>query len=113
MALIDRVLVSVFDDQPGDHWPVFAKQADEELVRRQPQVAAHEEKAAVVEERLEAWNEHLRTWEGEVESRERRVEVAAKVAAQRKQAETKAGRNERCLCGSGIKYKHCHGLPSR
>jgi uncharacterized protein YecA (UPF0149 family) len=24
----------------------------------------------------------------------------------------KTGRNERCPCGSGLKYKHCHGLPS-
>ena len=22
----------------------------------------------------------------------------------------KIGRNERCPCGSGLKYKHCHGL---
>ncbi|HHI82064.1 MAG TPA: hypothetical protein ENJ99_02820, partial [Rhizobiales bacterium] len=21
----------------------------------------------------------------------------------------KVGRNEKCLCGSGKKYKHCHG----
>lgn len=25
----------------------------------------------------------------------------------------KVGRNERCPCGSGLKYKHCHGGPLR
>ncbi|MEX2650959.1 MAG: SEC-C metal-binding domain-containing protein [Acidimicrobiia bacterium] len=23
------------------------------------------------------------------------------------------GRNDRCPCGSGLKYKHCHGLGGR
>ena len=26
---------------------------------------------------------------------------------------TKIGRNERCPCGSGKKFKHCHGDPAR
>jgi hypothetical protein len=26
-------------------------------------------------------------------------------------AETKAGRNDPCTCGSGKKFKHCHGGP--
>jgi len=26
-------------------------------------------------------------------------------------ASTKIGRNEPCHCGSGRKYKHCHGKP--
>lgn len=66
-----------------------------------------------VEERLRAWSEHLRRWEGELEVRERRVEFALKVAAQPTEVATKVGRNERCPCGSGLKYKHCHGLPGR
>jgi preprotein translocase subunit SecA len=113
VALIDRELVGAFGDEPGDHLPVFAEQAEEELVRRQEQAACREEKAAVVEERLRAWNGHLRTWEDELEARERRVEVAVKRAAQPKEAETKVGRNQCCPCGSGLKYKHCHGLPGR
>ncbi|MNG25612.1 preprotein translocase subunit SecA [compost metagenome] len=35
------------------------------------------------------------------------VAVAAAVAPVR--AEQKVGRNEPCPCGSGKKYKHCHG----
>lgn len=112
-ALIDRELVSVFGDQPGEHLAVFAEQAEEELARRLEQVSRSEEKVAVVEERLQAWNGHLRTWEVELEARDRRVEFAAKMAAQPVEAETKVGRNERCPCGSGLMYQHCHGLPGR
>ena len=112
-TLIDRELVSVFGDHPGDHLPVFSERAEEELARRQEQVARREEEAAVVEERLRAWNDHLRSWEVELESRERRIERSAKMAVQPTEVETKVGRNERCPCGSGLKYKHCHGLPAR
>ncbi|MGX9080037.1 SEC-C metal-binding domain-containing protein, partial [Klebsiella pneumoniae] len=31
------------------------------------------------------------------------------VAAVPVRAESKVGRNEPCPCGSGKKYKHCHG----
>ncbi len=110
-TLLDRELIGVFGDPPVKYSPVFAEKAEEELARRQEQVAHRDEKAAAVEERLRAWNAHLRSWEVELETRERRVELAAKMAAQPVEVETKVGRNERCPCGSGLKYKHCHGLP--
>jgi len=113
VALIDRELASILRDQSDDHLSAFAEQAEEELARRQEQVARREKKAEVVEERLRAWNAHLRTWEGELETRERRVEFTARMAAQPGEVEAKVGRNERCPCGSGRKYKHCHGLPGR
>ena len=112
-TLIDRELVSMFGDQPGDHLPVFADQAEEELARRQQQLDRREEKLAAAEGRLRALGAHLRTREVELETRERRVERAAKTAAQPREVEPKVGRNERCLCGSGLKYKHCHGLSGR
>ncbi|MEX2622449.1 MAG: SEC-C metal-binding domain-containing protein [Acidimicrobiia bacterium] len=62
---------------------------------------------------IQAWNAHLRAWESELETRVRRGEFAVKTGAQPVEAETKDGRNERCPCGSGLKYKHCHGLPDR
>lgn len=111
--LIDGELVSVFGGQADDHLPVFGEQAEEELAARQEQVARREEKAAGAEERLQAWNAHLRAWENELETRERRVEFAVNVVAQPVEAGAKVGRNERCPCGSGLKYKHCHGLPGR
>ena len=113
VTLIDRELVSVFCDHTGDYLPVLAEQAEEELARRQEQVARREETVSVVEERLQAWHEHLRRWEGDLETRQRRVELAAKISARPREASTKVGRNERCPCGSGRKHKHCHGLAGR
>lgn len=112
-ALIDRELARMFRNQSDDRLSAFAEQAQEELAARQEQVARREEKATVVEGRLQAWNAHLRARESELETRERRVEFAVKVVAQPVEAEAKVGRNERCPCGSGMKYKHCHGLPGR
>ena len=113
VTLIDRELVSVFGEHTGERLPVFAEEAQEELAARREQVAGREQKAEVVEERLQTWNAHLRTWEVELEARERRIEHSAKTAAQPMEVETKVGRNERCPCGSGLKYKHCRGLPGR
>jgi hypothetical protein len=113
VTLIDRELAGVLRDQSDDHLSAFAEQAEEELARRQEQVARREKKAAVIEERLRAWNAHLRTWEGQLETSERRFKFAAEMAAQPREAEAKVGRNERCPCGSGRKYKHCRGLPGR
>jgi preprotein translocase subunit SecA len=49
----------------------------------------------------------------DAEPEERPVETAAEAGGQRHQpyvrGERKVGRNEPCPCGSGKKYKHCHG----
>ena len=50
------------------------------------------------EERLRAWEWKLRTPQPERTDNRENVKV---------------GRNERCPCGSGLKYKHCHGLAGR
>ena len=92
---------------------MFARQAEEELARRLEQVSRSEEKVAVVEERLRTSNARLRRWESELETRERPVELAAKMSAQFREAAAKVGRNELCPCGSGLKYKHCHGRAGR
>ena len=113
VTLIDRELVSIFGDHTGDYLPVLAEQAEEELTRRRELVGRREENVSVAEERLRGWNEQLRRWEGELETRERRVEFAAKISARPGEASTKVGRNERCPCGSGLKYNHCHGLAGR
>jgi hypothetical protein len=113
VTLIDRELVAVSSESAGDSSPVFAAQTEEELARRHEQVARRELDTTAVEERLRAWNERLRKWEGELEAREQRAEPAAKMSARPREAQNKVGRNERCPCGSGLKYKHCHGLPGR
>jgi len=48
------------------------------------------------EERLRTWERTLRAPQA-IENRDN----------------VKVGRNERCRCGSGLKYKHCHGGPHR
>ena len=112
VALIDRELASVFGDSGGEALEL-AHRAEEELARREAEVAARERDLKAVKERLRSRGDHLRGWEAELEAREQRVELASKLAVQRRNTAPKVGRNERCPCGSGLKYKHCHGLPGR
>jgi len=56
VALIDRELVSVFGDHTGDYLPVLAEQADEELTRRQEQVARREEDVSLASDSLMVWD---------------------------------------------------------
>lgn len=111
-TLIDRELISVFGDQTGDRPSVFAEQAEEELTNRQTEITRREQDVAATEGRLKRWSGHLRSQEDELEARELRIETLSKLSA--RPADTlKVGRNDRCPCGSGLKYKHCHGLPGR
>ncbi|MEA2009112.1 MAG: SEC-C metal-binding domain-containing protein [Actinomycetota bacterium] len=107
--LIDRELISVFGDHASKS-PVFAQRATEQLAIREAKIAAREHQADTHEARTREWSEHLRCREGELEARERRAEAMSKLASRHSTARTKIGRNERCPCGSGLKYKHCHGL---
>jgi hypothetical protein len=111
-ALIDRELASVAAAS-GDDSPVLAKRVREQLARREADVASRERAVAAVEERLRGSGERLRLWEAELKDMTQRVEVASKLAVQRRDTTPRVGRNDRCLCGSGLKYKHCHGIPAR
>ena len=61
---------------------------------------------------LDARELRLEEWEQRLEEAERRLRVMVRPidAAARG---VRVGRNERCPCGSGVKYKHCHGGPHR
>ena len=113
VTLIDRELISVFGDQTGDRPSVFAERAEEELASRQTEVARRERDVAATEGRLRRWSEHLRSREEEVEAQKMRTETRSKLSARPVDTLVKVGRNDRCPCGSGLKYKHCHGLPGR
>jgi hypothetical protein len=113
MTLIDRELVSVFGESSRDGSPAFAEQAEEELASREARVARRERDVDVAEERLRRLSERQRRWEKELEAREQRAKLVSRQSARPVEAPTKVGRNERCPCGSGLKYKHCHGLPGR
>jgi preprotein translocase subunit SecA len=96
-------------------------------------VLLHQELATVVDEDLDGLASALQAREAEVGVREaeltereqalsqQAIELAAKDrrlagAIQRLQADPtwrppKTGRNEQCWCGSGRKFKTCHGRP--
>lgn len=110
LALIDRELVSVFGEFGDGGIPVFAAEAEEELAARETAIADRERRLDADERQLRDWGERLRHWEDELRSREQQVELVAKLTVRPRQPSPKVGRNERCPCGSGLKYKHCHGL---
>jgi hypothetical protein len=68
-----------------------------------------ERELKVAEERVRKQNERLRLWEDELEAREQGTEMASKLGPWPGAIDPKTGRNERCPCGSGLKYKRCHG----
>ena len=109
-ALIDWELANVADAS-GDDSPVLAQPIREELASREAEVAGRERAVASAEERLRSRSEQLCRWEAKFQTTAQRVELAAKLASQRRDATPKVGRNDRCPCRSGLKYKHCHGLP--
>ncbi|GBE23777.1 MAG TPA: hypothetical protein ENG98_02220 [Actinobacteria bacterium] len=113
VTLIDRELIGVFGDKGVDDSPVFAQRAEHQLAGRETQVAARESRVEDTQKRLRRWSENLRLLQTELEAREQRTKLASKLAARPPGAGRKVGRNERCPCQSGLKYKHCHGLPKR
>lgn len=113
LALIERELVSIFGDFAGDGSPVFAEEAEGQFAAREAHVAARERDVEAAERRLRGWNDRLRLWHGELKGLEQRIEMTSKLAYRPTEATSKVGRNERCPCGSGLKYKHCHGLAGR
>ena len=79
----------------------IAEKAQERSLRldaRRGELEAQAESLRRKEERLRTWERTLRT---------------SQPAAAHDRYTVKAGRNERCPCGSGLKYKHCHGGPLR
>jgi hypothetical protein len=108
MLLIESELLSVFGESTGDEVPILAGRAQEELAAREAQIGARAREVEAAEERLRSWGERLRRWEDELRAREQRTESATKPAARSPMASPKVGRNDRCPCGSGLKYKLCH-----
>jgi hypothetical protein len=113
VALIDRELIGVFDESTLDNVPVFAQQAEEELADRERRVATREQDVEATEARLRRWDEQLRLEEAQLRALAQHIELASKQQPRPRQPGRKVGRDERCPCGSGFKYKHCHGLAGR
>jgi uncharacterized protein YchJ len=111
--LIDRELISAFGDTTSNEMPVFAKQATERLAIREAKVVAREREVDTEEARMRELGERLRRREDELEAREQWAKPVSKRASRHSTARAKIGRNQRCPCGSGLKYKRCHGLSGR
>ncbi len=95
-VLLQRELASIVDEDLDG--------LAERLAQREAALIAREAELADVEKGLAGR-------EAEVAVRERRLAAAERRAQARpvSQPPPKLGRNEPCWCGSGKKYKHCHG----
>lgn len=113
MVLIGNELRSVNAETIGDDGPVFAGRAEQRLASREMQIAAREAAIEHSEERLSQWTRRLQTRESELRALARQLREASGHVARPAALASKVGRNERCPCKSGLKYKHCHGLTSR
>lgn len=91
--------------QVDDRSQVFAEQVSRQAEERTAKLDARQRALDRGAETLKRKEEHLKEWE-------RRLGIP-RVAGVHAQNTAKVGRNDRCPCGSGLKYKHCHGLPGR
>lgn len=89
--LIQHELLSVVDER--DEGPLLLAELEAEAARRQERFDAMQRNVEIREQRLRAMTQRQRT-------------VAAAPPAP---DIVKVGRNESCPCGSGLKYKRCHG----
>ncbi len=105
-GLIAHELETVVGDE-GDVRDVFAEQVARQVGERASRLDARERELDTRAEQLRDKEVHLAAWEHRI--RTQRMSGAPDRAV----TKTKVGRNERCPCGSGRKYKHCHGLAGR
>ena len=85
----------------SDSDSVFAEHLERGAKVREARLEAWERKLDADRKRLRLRERQLRVWEQQIRSQ--------KVSAAPTQGRPKVGRNEKCPCGSGLKYKHCHG----
>ena len=83
----------------------LADQIAEDVSERSGRLDGRERELRARLDRLRRREEQLTEWEQELRAREPAVTDA--------RYGVKVGRNERCPCGSALKYKHCHGGPLR
>jgi hypothetical protein len=113
MALISNELRAVVDEPVGDGGPVFAELTEERLRFREAQIATREEAVGAAEKRLSERTKWLRNQESELTALEGPIRDTSAQVVNPAEPRNKVGRNERCPCQSGRKYKHCHGLAGR
>lgn len=114
VALIERELGMVDDDhelQPAStgHMEEQLAARESELDAREIQLDARERQFDAEFDRIGADAERLGTRIAELRRLERNLEIRSRNAVRPAPPVPKVGRNERCPCGSGHKYKQCHG----
>ena len=103
-GLVAHELETVVGDE-GDAIDVFAEQIARQVEERASQLDARERGLDTRAARLRKKEVHLAAWEHRIRTQ--------RMSGVPVRAVTKVGRNERCPCGSGMKYKPCHGLAGR
>ncbi|MCJ7779611.1 MAG: SEC-C domain-containing protein [Acidimicrobiia bacterium] len=91
-GLIDHEIGTLVSEDEN-HGAVFAPELERQLVARS-------EALDVRERRLDEREQSLRESERLLQARTRPLELPSK---------SSVGRNDPCPCGSGYKYKRCHG----
>ena len=114
-GLIDHELRMVVDELSDVDGPLYGTGRDEELAARESRLAAREieERTRAQTQRLGEWERQLRLLQRDARNSDRRLATAAARALEPAGDRRKRGRNEPCYCGSGLKYKRCHGARSR
>ena len=105
-GLIAHELETVVGDA-GNASDVFAGQVVRQVGELASRLDARERELDTRAEQLRNKEVHLAAWEHRF--RTQRMFGAPDLAV----TKTRVGRNERCPCGSGMKYKYCHGLAGR
>jgi hypothetical protein len=100
-GLISHELETVVRDDGGE--TVFANEVKRRVEERVLGLDVREGELDARAGQLGRREEQLRVWEQRIRTQ--------RLAGGRGASNAKIGRNERCPCGSGLKHKHCHGLP--
>lgn len=115
VGLIEREL-GVVDGDHADRKLVSTGDMQEQLAVREAELDAwaaeldaREREFDAEFDRIGTEAERLGTRMAELRSLERNLEIRSRNAVQPAPPVPKSGRNERCPCGSGRKYKQCHG----
>jgi hypothetical protein len=106
-ALIEAELATVIGDDPDRAAPVFVDRAVRRAVEATERLEERQRELAECRQRLVERDREVRDLSHRLRTAIRPPQPSAAPI------EGRTGRNERCPCGSGLKYKHCHGLPGR
>ena len=105
--LIGHELAGVVDEDGS----ALSTRFGEKLTERETQLTGREQELGRVEDRLRAWEVELDRRERDLHARQRRTATSASPTPP-EQSSGRVGRNQPCPCGSGRKYKRCHGSPT-